>query len=97
MLTILFPESNHPNHCCKNIPYSLAFRIPRNCSKEEQREVWFEGLKMIKRGYRGRLISNAIEKVKQLNREQVLQRVQRFENHGNRVKAVFKFDTRLPN
>ena len=29
----LLPHSNHPSHICKNIPYSLAYRIKRNCSQ----------------------------------------------------------------
>ena len=29
----LLPTSNHPSHICRNIPYSLAFRIKRNCRK----------------------------------------------------------------
>jgi hypothetical protein len=97
--TYLLPVSNHPSHCCKNIPYSLAFRVLRNCSQEEQREARFEELsdKMVKRGYRKKLVSNAIENVKELKREQVLQKVQRADSQGNRVRAIFRYDKRLPN
>ena len=34
----LLPSSNHPSHICKNIPYSLAYRIKRICSQPEQCE-----------------------------------------------------------
>ena len=33
--TYLLPQSNHPSHICSNIPYSLAYRVKRNCSKAE--------------------------------------------------------------
>ena len=35
----LLPSSNHPSHISKNIPYSLAYRIKRICSQNEQCEV----------------------------------------------------------
>ena len=94
----LLPVSNHPSHCCKNIPYSLAFRILRNCSEQQQQEVRFKELKerMLARGYRERIMDNAIEKVKLLKREDVLQRVDRVDKMVGRVRAVFKFDKRLP-
>ena len=49
------------------------------------------------RGYRRVGIDSAIEKVKQLERSDILERVVRENNCMNRVKAVFKFDMRLPN
>ena len=58
----LLPKSNHPSHCCKSIPYSLAFRVLRNCSLEEQREIRFQELKikLLERGYRSRSIEDSI-------------------------------------
>jgi hypothetical protein len=97
----LLPKSNHPSHCCKSIPYSLAFRVLRNCSLEEQREIGFQELKikLLERGYRSRSIEDSISKVKTLRRGDVLKRVERNteENQNQRLRAIFKFDQRLPN
>ena len=35
--------------------------------------------------------------VRQLNREDVLEKVARKDNNTNRVRAIFRFDSRLPN
>ena len=49
----LLPQSNHPSHISSNIPYSLAFRVKRNCSspdlytiriaelRSNQKSCWF--------------------------------------------------------
>ena len=53
---------------------------------------------MVKRGYRKKLFNNAIEKVKELEREQVLQKVQSADSQdSHRVGAIFRYDKRLPN
>ena len=95
----LLPSSNHPSHISKNIPYSLAFRILRNCSQVERRDVRLEELKtkLIDRGYRGKVIDSAISRVKQLNRSDILEKVVRVDKSKDRVRAVFRFDMRLPN
>ena len=49
----------------------------------------------MERGYRRRVIEAAFEKVKQLERATTLSRVVR-EKKEDRVKAIFKFDKRLP-
>ena len=38
-----------------------------------------------------------MDKVRQLNREDVLEKVARKDNNTNRVRAIFRFDSRLPN
>ena len=53
--------------------------------------------KLVQRGYRGRMVDNAITKVKQLKREDILQRVTREDNNLGRVRAVLRFDRRMPN
>ena len=93
----LLPSSNHPSHVTKNIPYSLAFRLRRICSTEERFNIRLGELRnlLLERGYRRRVIEAAFEKVKQLERATTLSRVVR-EKKEDRVKAIFKFDKRLP-
>ena len=43
--TYLLPSSNHPSHICTNIPYSLAYKVKRNCSKPELVEQRLDELK----------------------------------------------------
>ena len=95
----LLPHSNHPSHICKNIPYSLAYRIKRNCSQTEQCELRFGELveKLQARGYGKKVVENAVDKVRQLDRNTMLERVDRPDSSRDRVRAVFKFDRRLPN
>lgn len=68
---------------------------------EEHREIRFQELKikLLERGYRNKSIDETINKVRDLKREEVLEKVDRGEKQGqsNRVRAVFKFDQRLPN
>ena len=73
----LLPTSNPPSHICHNIPYILSFRIKCNCSKAEMFDQKFAELrvKSVERGYRGRLVDTAISKVKELEREDILNRV----------------------
>ena len=94
----LLPSSNHPTHITKNIPYSLAYRLRRICSEEENFNLRLEELKqlLLERGYRRRGIENSFDRVRQLERVSVLEKVER-RQQVDRVKAVFRFDKRLPN
>ena len=93
----LLPSSCHPPHCWRNIPYSLAFRLRRICSKEETFLARLEELEsmLLSREYPKRVITGAFERVKNLSREHTLQKV------ANRSKEkttfVITFDPRLPN
>jgi hypothetical protein len=51
--TYLLPSFNHPSHICTNIPYSLAYRVKRKCSKSELCEQRMDELKekLLQRGY----------------------------------------------
>ena len=53
--------------------------------------------RLMERGYRGRSVEEAINKVRELNREDILQKVTREDKNKNRVRAVFLYDRRLPN
>ena len=62
-------------------------------------EVRFAELRkrLVERGYRGKVIDSAIDRVRSMDRETMLRRVVRVDKQENRVRAVFKFDSRLPN
>lgn len=95
----LLPSSNHPSHICKNIPYSLAYRIKRICSQPEQCEVRFGELRqlLLERGYRRRVVDSALDRVRLLDREVMLEKVVKVDQGmQDRVRAVFRFDRRLP-
>jgi hypothetical protein len=97
--TYLLPGSNHPSHICTNIPYSLAYIVKRNCSKPELCEQRLEELKerLLQRGYRPKLMDQAFNKIRVLGRETTLMKVVRDNTNEGRVRAVFRFDLRLPN
>jgi len=94
----LLPGSCHPPHITKNIPFSLGYRLLRICSHHttflkrlaELREM------LIQREYRPRVIDAAFEKLKCLDRDVALQRVERRKNKTDKVTFVIKFDPRLP-
>ena len=53
--------------------------------------------KLVERGYKGRVVDTAINRVRELKMEDILQRVVREDENKNRVRGVFRFDRRLPN
>ena len=77
----------------------MAFRIKRNCSQPDQCELRFSELanKLQERGYRKRSVEEAIEKVRVQDRERMLVRVEGRSKNENRVRAVFRYDRKLPN
>ena len=73
----LLPSSCHPNHVTDNIPYSLALRIVRICSEEEDRELNFQRLKqmLIARNYKPKIIDAAINRARGVKRSEALKKV----------------------
>ena len=71
----------------------------RNCSQVETRERRLEELRnrLLERKYRSKVIDSAFERVRQLERDTILERVVREDSSIHRVRAIFKFDMRLPN
>ena len=53
--------------------------------------------KLQARGYRKKVVENAVDKVRQLDRNTILEKVNRIDTSRERVRAVFRFDRRLPN
>ena len=72
----LLPDSCHPKENTENIPYGVAFRLKRICSKEEtfdnRSKVYRQYF--VNRDYDHRKVPKHFEKVKQITREDATER-----------------------
>ena len=93
----LLTSSIHPVQCTRNLPYSLALRIVRICSRISDRDKRFLELKnlLLDREYPIRVIDNALEKAKKIPRSFALQKVNNRKQTDRSIFAV-TFDPRLP-
>ena len=93
----LLTSSCHPAHTTKNIPFSLALRIVRICSKPEDRNTRFKELRelLLSREYKPGLIDSAINRAKQIPRTEALKKVERAKT-SKRPVFVVSYDPRLP-
>ena len=89
----LLPSSCHPPHITENIPFSLAYRIVRICSEPASRDKRLTELKdmLTSRGYKSRLIDQAIEKARIIPRERALERVN-VDKSKNQRRPVFSIE-----
>lgn len=71
----LSPNSCHPKHCFKSIPYSQAIRVKRICSTEETTKQRLGDLRhhLKKRGYNDKVIDIGFSKANTLDRSELLQ------------------------
>ena len=92
----LLPNSCHPNHIFKNVPYSLALRILRICSKKSDLDKRLEELysMLISRNYNKNIVRNAITLVKTLDRQTHLQKVVKKTN--DRIVLAITYNPKLP-
>ena len=93
----LLTSSIHPAHCHTNIPFSLAMRITRICTKIETRDKRHQELKnmLLEREYRSGMIDNAIRKACSIPRTQAINFIARTPSNKRPV-FVATFDPRLP-
>ena len=89
--------SCHPNSVKRVIPYGLGVRVKRICSSDKDYKARRNEIKthLQNRGYRSSLIEEQLQKVDELNREDLLQYKDRKEN--DRVPLVFTYFKALPN
>ena len=94
----LLPSSCHPAHTTNSIPYSLALRIVRISSREEDRDLRLEELKvmLLNRDYKASIVNNAIRKAKEVPRKEALKRVMKEKEVERRPVMVTTYDPRLP-
>ena len=73
----LLPSSCHPAHQSKNIPFSLAFRLRRICSREEDFEKRLDELKcdLLSRQYHPKIIKAAFDRIRLIPRLEAIQKV----------------------
>jgi hypothetical protein len=92
----LLPNSCHPNHIFKNVPYSLALRILRICSNTETLYKRLEELRqmLLSRKCNTKVINNAKEKVKNIDRKTALVKVTKTET--KRVVLAMTYNPKLP-
>ena len=86
----LLPSSNHPSTTCKNIPYSLGYRLLRICSKEERFKERLEELKndLVSRSYHVKIIQQAFDRLKGITRSEALKKVTHEKESKREVLAI---------
>ena len=96
MVSYLLPSSSHPGFICRNIPYSLAYRLVRIESTQEGLERNLDKLlkELVSRGYRAASVSAAMERARGLSRSLALEKVPRPANQ--RPVFCLPYDPRLP-
>jgi hypothetical protein len=70
----LLPNSYHPAHICKNVPYSLALRLVRICSDRETLKKRLGELEnmLLSRNYNRNIVKEALKKAMQTERQEAL-------------------------
>ena len=93
----LLPSSCHPTHIFDNIPYSLALRVIRICSQDNERDERLIELEaMLKsRNYNANVVKAAINKAKEVGRSKALEKVEKKKNK-HRVTLAVKYHPGLP-
>ena len=72
----LLPSSCHPGHITRNIPYSLAYRLRRICSNEDQFKIRLQELKndLLSRNYNAKVIEDAFKRVRDISRAEAIKK-----------------------
>ena len=93
----LLPSSCHPTHCTESIPYSLALRIVRICSKIPDRNRRLSELKvmLVEREYKPGMVDAAIARASAIPREKALTKVLKGAEERRPIMVV-TYDPRLP-
>ena len=92
----LLPTSSHPAHICKNIPFSLCYRLVRICSQQETLDKRLFELKQLlqSRSYNNKIIDGAINKAKQIDRQEALKK--KVKKTSSRIPFVITYHPALP-
>ena len=92
----LLPQSCHPGHITKNIPYSLAFRLKRICSQNTSFMAHLKSLNrdLLKRGYTQKILDKAFGRVVKIPRDNTLEKVAK--NCKKKEVFALTFHKKLP-
>ena len=92
----LLPDSCHPKENTENIPYGVALRLRRICSKEETFDNRSKEYKQyfVNCDYDHRKVLKHFEKVKQITREDALKPSKR--QQRDMIPLITKYDPRIP-
>lgn len=95
----LHGRSSHPTSMKNAIPYGLAVRAKRICSdeKEYQKHVGLIKEQLRRRGHHHKNVDDAIQRVDEIKREQLLVYNTRKNKNNNRVPMVLTYSRALPN
>ena len=95
-VTYLMPSSCHPKFICRNIPYSLGYRLKRICSSQENFDIRMKQLKnnLLSRGYKTIVIDNAFKRLESVTREHALKKVVKT-NDKDRIICTVTYDPRI--
>ena len=98
----LLPSSAHPNHITTNIIYSMAFRLLRICSGEENLTELKEEF-LMPRGYKPKIIDGQFKRISELpgdsycdRRKEALKKKERKQGDNRRIIAPFQYNPLLP-
>ena len=93
------PKSSHPPNVVKNIPYSLALRVRRNCSDRIDGDTLFKEnminykAYLLNSGYEARHINRSFIKVAKMKRNTILRPKRAMCNQGaKKFNSVMTFD-----
>ena len=91
-------SSCHPPQTTINIPFSIALRIVRICTEEDQREQRFDELKqfLIDREYKPGMIDSAITNARSIPRKEALKNTSSRSKQTRRPVLAVTWDPRLP-
>ena len=95
----LLHSSSHPCHTKKSIPYSLALRLRRICSKDEFFDTRSSELEryLTKRGYKNNFVKSQISRAKSIPRNDTLKENSPEIKKPDRVPFITTYNPALPN
>ena len=100
----LNPKSSHPPNVVKNIPYSVALRVRRNCSGRIEGDTLFKKSMinyktyLLNSGYEARHIDRSFTKVAEMKRNTTLRPKRAMCNQrAKKLNFVTTFDPSFPN
>ena len=91
------PQSSHPGHVTRNIPYSLGYRLKRICSLPSDFLKRWQELKsdLRSRGYKDKVLNAAFQRLEKVTRTKALEKVNKTRG-DNKIVFPITYDPRLP-